>query len=172
MHYEVEEDTLFLLDNIKPKGKIIEIGAGSGYISFYLGAHGFDVTATDIDDDAIGYMKKIANEKNLNIKIVKSDLFKNITEKFDTIIFNPPYLPGNIEEDRAIFGGENGQEIIENFLGQAGEHLKNDGRIFIILSSYNDIQKLKEKFSSFEFIERARKNFFFHSIFLYELKKI
>ena len=55
MHYEVEEDTLFLLDNIKPKGKIIEIGAGSGYISFYLGAHGFDVTATDIDDDAIEF---------------------------------------------------------------------------------------------------------------------
>lgn len=164
MIYEPEEDTFFLLDNISPKGKILEMGAGSGYISKYLRDMGFDITAADIDIEAINILKK---EKN--IKVVQSDLFSNINEKFDTIIFNPPYLPGTYENDITIFGGDKGQEIIDRFLSQVTDHLNKDGVIFIIFSSFNDIDYLMKKYNSLCFKKMNEKKFSFHSIYVYKL---
>ncbi|MCI4434353.1 MAG: methyltransferase [Thermoplasmata archaeon] len=171
MYYRVEEDTLLLLDNISPRGKILEVGAGSGYISLELAKRGFDVTATDIDEDAISHMEYVSKMEKLNIRIVKSDLFENIEGEFDTIIFNPPYLPGDITQDIAIYGGMMGQEIVERFLEQAYDHLSKNGTIYVIFSSYNDIEKLRKKFYFYSFKEIARKNFFFHSIYVYRLEK-
>ncbi len=172
MYYKPDEDTFFLLDNIEPKGRIIEIGAGSGFISFTLAERGYDVTATDIDDDAISHMEKLKKEKRLNLRILKSDLFENIEGKFDTVIFNPPYLPGNIDEDRTIYGGKNGQEIIEKFLQQADKYLEKGGKIYIVLSSFNNLEDLIRNFPKYKFNKKAEKNFFFHAIYLYELVTI
>lgn len=160
-----------LLDNLKPKGKIIEIGAGSGYISFHLAKNGYDVTATDIDETAIEHMKKTSEIEGIKIRIVKSDLFENVEGEFDTVIFNPPYLPGEISTDQTIYGGENGQDVIERFLLQAFRHLRRCGSIFIILSSYNNLEYLVRKYEMYRFIQISKKNFFFHSIYVYELKK-
>jgi len=163
--YEPEEDTFFILDNLIPIGKILEMGAGSGYISLALAEKGFDVTAVDIDPEAINKIKS----KNKNIKTVVSDLFKNVDGMYDTIIFNPPYLPGNVNEDRTIFGGKNGQEVIQNFLSQAYEHIEKNGKIFIIFSSFNDIEYLKKKFQRYCFRKINEKKLSFHSIFIYVL---
>jgi len=171
MVYEPSEDTFFLLDNIKPEGKILEMGAGSGYISIELAKKGYDVYSVDIDDESIQFIKKEAEKEHVKINIIKSNLFENVKGEFDTIIFNPPYLPGNPEEDRTIYGGERGQEIIVEFLKNAGKYLKDNGKIYLIMSSFNDIEGIIKKFRQYDFKEIARKNFFFHSIFLYEITK-
>ncbi|MGC8598564.1 MAG: HemK2/MTQ2 family protein methyltransferase [Thermoplasmata archaeon] len=171
MYYRVEEDTLFLLDHVRPRGRILEIGAGSGYISFSLARMGYDVTATDIDDDAIEHMKDVVEREKIDVRVIKSDLFDDVDGEFDTIIFNPPYLPGDADEDVAIYGGREGEEVIYRFLKDAYAHLKNEGSIFIILSSYNNVERMKERFNNYEFRMLDRKNFFFHSIYVYELKK-
>ncbi len=163
MIYKPDEDTFFLLDNIIPKGKILEMGAGSGYISYQLKKMGFEVVAVDIDKESI---EKISS---LDIKAVLSNLFENVSGKYDTIIFNPPYLPGNIEEDITIFGGDKGQEVIEKFLEQVDDHLEKNGNIYIIFSSYNDIEHLKTRFYYFCFKRLNEKKFAFHSIFVYKL---
>ncbi len=171
MIYEPSEDTFFLLDNIKPEGIILEMGAGSGYISINLAKRGYEVYSVDMDVESIEYIKKEAEKEQVRINIIKSNLFENVKGKFDTIIFNPPYLPGNWGEDRTIYGGERGQEIIVEFLKQAKNHLKDNGKIYLIMSSFNDIAGIIKKFKEYEFNEIARKNFFFHSIFLYEIRK-
>ena len=87
---------------------------------------------------------------NPEINSFQSDLFNNITEKYGLIIFNPPYLPHDPREpgDSALAttGGKKGHEIIERFLTQAKEHLKNKGRILLLYSSLSgDILKIAKK---------------------------
>ena len=50
-----------------------------------------------------------------------SDLFSNIKGKFNTIIFNPPYLPEDEFKDKSLDGGKKGYEIIEKFLNKVSK---------------------------------------------------
>ena len=48
------------------------------------------MTLSDISYDALKIAQK--NSVNTNIKIIQSDLFEKIEEKFDIIVSNPPYI--------------------------------------------------------------------------------
>ena len=71
-------------------GKIADLGCGTGRLAIAAALLGADVTGFEIDktslDIAINYSKK----NNLKIKWICSAV-DNITEKFDTIIMNPPF---------------------------------------------------------------------------------
>lgn len=168
--YLPSEDTYFFIDHVRCGNKVLEIGTGPGIVAIHCAKLGSQVTATDINDNALKTAK--INADNLNIKFIKSNLFENIAGKFDTILFNPPYLPGEYKKDPAIYGGETGTDIINQFLSDAKKHLKSDGEIYIILSSYNDIQMLINKHNYYSFEKLASLNFAFHQIFCYRLKKI
>ncbi|MCR8487527.1 MAG: class I SAM-dependent methyltransferase, partial [Crenarchaeota archaeon] len=95
--YEPSDDTELLakavIRNIKPFSKALEIGTGSGAIAILLAKLGCDVTATDINPKAIEVAKENATQNNVKIRFIVGDLFAGLNEKFDTIVFNPPYLP-------------------------------------------------------------------------------
>ena len=56
-----------------------------------------------------------------------------MNKRFDTIIFNPPYLPDELKvKDLTLEGGKKGYEVIEKFLNDVSNHLKPDGAILII----------------------------------------
>jgi len=169
--YPVSEDTLLILDHLKCGKKVLDMGTGNGVIAIECAKRGSQVTAVDIDPKAVMKLKKIAEEENLKIEAFVSNLFENVNGKFDTIIFNPPYLPGNaveLEDLQWAGGGEYGDEIILRFLTQAKEYLKEDGEIYIILSSFNRIERIKNLPYQFELL--ATKKFSFHEIYLYRLK--
>ena len=63
------------------KGKVLDIGAGSGVHSLFLQEKGFDVTALEISEGAVEVMKK-RGVKN----IVHQDFYKYSAETFDTIL--------------------------------------------------------------------------------------
>ncbi len=118
MIYEPAEDSYLLQEEVKkfvkPNMKVLEIGTGSGILAETAKNMGADVLAVDINPEAVKYVK----EKEINS--IVSDLFSNVEDKFDLIIFNPPYLPreGMEPEDSqlATTGGEKGNEVIERFL--------------------------------------------------------
>lgn len=66
-----------------PKGKMLELGCGTGHWTAYFVQNGFEVTATDISDA----MLKYAQQKGLNAKLLKADSenlpFEN--ESFDVV---------------------------------------------------------------------------------------
>ncbi len=170
--YPISEDTLLLLDNIKCGKKVLEIGTGNGAIAIKCARDGSEVIAVDIDRDVVEHLKKIAEENNLDIQVRQSNLFQNVEGRFDTIIFNPPYLPGdaeNIKELQWAGGGRYGDEIIMEFLEEAWRYLKDDGEIYIILSSYNRIEEMKKYPYRFDMLKKLKLSF--HSIFLYRLRK-
>jgi len=154
--YEPAEDTFLLLEAIKidKNDKVLEIGTGCGIISLECARRGAKVVCTDINPYAIELAKKnfLENQFLLNEKIEfrKGSLFSIIknNERFDVIIFNPPYLPTNSSEqvdkwfDVAVDGGIDGLKIIEQFLESVKKHLTKNGLAYFVYSSLSNQKKL------------------------------
>ena len=114
------------------------MGCGSCIISEKLREMGFeDILCADINKEAV----LLAEKKGF--KATETDLFNNINEKFDYILFNPPYLPLDLREDEESMiittGGEKGDEVILKFLKEAFNFLKKEGEIFLLISSLTPI---------------------------------
>jgi len=116
--------------------KFLEIGAGSGIHLETASSSGIkkeNIFSSDIDK------KSVSHCSSLGFNCIHSDLFENISGKYDLIIFNPPYLPEDAREPKssrlATTGGKKGNEIILRFLESAKNYLKIDGKIFLITSS-------------------------------------
>ena len=161
---------MLLLDNISCGKRVLDMGTGNGAISIKCAQKGSEVTAVDIDPEPLKNLEKIAKERNLPIRVVHSDLFANVKGKYDTIVFNPPYLPGDaerIEELQWAGGGEYGDEILFRFLRDAKNYLEDGGKIYVIVSSFNRIERIE----SMGYVMKClgKKKFAFHEIYLYEL---
>ena len=174
--YEPMEDSALLERYVRKYaiGKVLDVGTGSG-IQAIAAAQNEDVEnvlAIDVQKDVIDYCKK--NIKHEKIKFLQSDLFNKVRGKFDTIIFNPPYLPQELRlKDLTIEGGKRGYEIIEIFLGEVNNFLNSDGIILIIFSSLTNKKKAEEliKKNLLEFQELDKLHIFFEDIYVYILKK-
>lgn len=169
--YEPAEDSYLLIKALEVKGneKILDMGTGCGIIALHLAKKGCKVVAVDINEKAIENAKKNAKANGLKIDFRKSNLFEAINEKFDLIVFNPPYLPTK-GEDLAWDGGRDGIEIIKKFLEDAKNYLERNGMIYIVLSSLCNIEKLKKLFEKkYKFEEVLKQNFFFERLYVYRL---
>lgn len=148
--YQPDEDT-FLFTKIiseQVKSPILELGSGSGYTGIYLLKRKFKVDFSDINKNSIKIINKNIKLNNLKAKVINSNLFDKIKERYNTIIFNPPYIP--TEElhgykGNDVNGGKEGIEVILNTLEIANQHLNPNGKFFFIISSLANIPLLEKK---------------------------
>ena len=169
MIYEPGEDS-FLLSKYVAKfarGKVLDIGSGSGIQAEAASNSAENVLAADIDKESVEFIRK----KGIKAKV--SDLFSKIDGKFDLIIFNPPYLPDEESEDneskKITTGGKYGHEILERFFSQADRYLNKDGRILIVFSSLTNKNKINKiiKKNNFKFKMLESKKLFFEKLYCY-----
>ncbi|MCX6650103.1 MAG: methyltransferase [Methanomassiliicoccales archaeon] len=146
--YLPAEDTLLMLSALKVcRGeRVLEMGCGSGFLSLHMARAGASVTAADVDPQAVRNTEENARRNTLDIRVVQSDLFQNVEGLFDLIVFNPPYLRGEVQgrEDLCWAGGESGLEVTSGFLRGAREHLAPGGQVLILVSSDADELQLEE----------------------------
>ena len=145
--YKPAEDSYLLQRHVEreSRGLVLDMGTGSG-IQAITAAQKPEVkrvVAVDINPKAL----EEAGEKALSagvsekIEFRLSDLFQAVgDERFDYILFNPPYLPAHPgeprdEASRAWDGGPKGAEVIRRFLREARGHLRPEGRILLVLST-------------------------------------
>jgi release factor glutamine methyltransferase len=129
--------------NIK-NTRFLELGAGSGLISFIVAKRGAIVTSTDISSIAIKGLIQNNLKLKANLTIIESDLFDKIPNQvFDFIIINPPYYPKNPknEQEKAWFCGEN-FEYFEKLFQQLGQYTNNKTNVFISLSEECNFNKI------------------------------
>jgi SAM-dependent methyltransferase len=93
--YPPQEDSLLLANSIIPRGRVLEIGTGSGIVAITLAKKGHDVVATDLNPRALLAAREnaAANGVGGRVAVVRADLLSGIKGPFDTVVFNPPYLP-------------------------------------------------------------------------------
>ncbi|MAG45256.1 MAG: hypothetical protein CMH63_00595 [Nanoarchaeota archaeon] len=167
MVYQPEEDSFMLEKWVKElvKGKVLEVGVGSGILMKAALKSTKKVSGVDIDKENVEFCKK----KGLNVK--ESDLFSNVNGKFDFIIFNPPYLPSEKGEKdyRDLIGGKKGWEIIERFFKDVKKYLEKEGKVLILFSSLTNKKKVDGiiKRNKFEFELLEEKSMFFESLYVY-----
>jgi|SRR3989338_4059515 len=177
--YQPAEDSYLLSETLKEylKNKklikILDMGSGSGIQAQTCKELGFkNILCADINQEAVDYLK------SKKLKSIKSDLFSNIKkqEKFDLIIFNPPYLPEDKlepEDSRTnTTAGKKGCEIIIKFLKQAKSHLLKEGVILLLFSSFSqpEIIKKQAKDLGYNLKQLSSKKLFFEELFVYEIK--
>lgn len=148
--------TKFLLQHILKKElqnkSFLELGAGSGLISFSVAKKGAIVTATDINETAIEYLRR-NSLSNANINIIQSDLFDNIpVESFDIIAINPPYYKKNPATDAeyAWFCGENG-EYFNHLFQNLGKYINSQSDVMMVLCEECDMEMITSAANTYNF---------------------
>jgi len=190
--YIPSEDTDLLLNVLEEEiikrnktfKKAIEIGTGNAFLSLEIYDNVNQLYSTDINPIVIDYLLNVKDKYNLEkMKVVYSNLFDSIddNEKFDLIVFNPPYVPTEDLEkeddsingyDLAVNGGKDGREIIDSFLEKLPNHLEKEGVCYLLVSSLNNpveiIENLKLKKLNVEII--GSQKLFFEELFVLRIK--
>ena len=159
---------LILAENPKENLKILDIGTGSGAIALALAKNrpNWLVTATDISQEALDLASENAKNQNLNIFFKKSDCFAEISEKYDIIVSNPPYISREDESEvglnvlhsephLALFADEDGLAIYRRIAEDAKDYLKDGGKIYLEIG-YKQGQSVPELFRKYLPEKRVR----------------
>ena len=160
--------------------KILDLCTGSGAIGISIAKNieNCEITLSDISLEALkvatqnynnivgGSIARPQNtdieEKKCSIKIIQSDLFENIKDKFDIIISNPPYIKSDIiktldkevqnEPLLALDGGKDGLDIYRKIIEQAYRFLNKDGYLCLEIGydQKEDVIKLIEETNQYK----------------------
>jgi len=172
--YPPKEDTFLLLEclTLIPGEKVLEMGCGTGLISCHIAAAGGDLTAADINPWAVECTRHNLQRNRLQGKVVESDLFLNVKDGFDLLVFNPPYLAAEDEGmlEKAWAGGATGLDVLAPFLERVGEHLLPEGRILLLLSSEMELEGLDVLLSRFTHRRLGTRRYFFEELWVEELR--
>ena len=135
---------LILSENLEGSLSVLDIGTGSGAIALALASSRPDwqITASDLSDDALALAAENAQSCGLNPTFVQSDCFEAIIGSFDIIVSNPPYISEadkdevglNVltsEPHMALFAEEDGYAVYRKIAEQAEEHLTEKGKIYL-----------------------------------------
>ena len=142
-----------------PKTNAIDIGVGSGILSFQLIQNGFEnIYASDTNKNAIigvaEESKRLGFEEKITLN--HADLFEDCDVKADLIVFNPPWLLAkhDLEEgiDKAMYYEE---DLFPRFFEQAQKHLSPNGKIVLIFSN---LAQVVDEESRHPIIEELQKN--------------
>jgi len=100
------EELVELIINSQPKGRLLDIGTGSGVIPITMknAFNDLDVVGLDVSEAAVDVAKQNAAKFNLDISFLCRDILKDELldiELFDILVSNPPYV---LESDKSKMG--------------------------------------------------------------------
>ena len=172
--YPPSDDSILLIESldIRSGERILEIGSGSGVVSIHCVLNGGNVMCGDINAYAAKLTCRNAGLNGVVLKVRVTDLFSSFPEKFDTVIFNLPYLPVQEEGElaKAWSGGEDGLGPLPDLLAQCPEHLFENGRLVVVVSSLMDQEKLNALLKSYEVRTLGELKLFFEVLRVLEIR--
>jgi 16S rRNA G1207 methylase RsmC len=133
---KIDRGTRLLIEKciIEPDWEVLDLGCGYGPVGISI-AKAFPSTSvlmTDINQRAIKLSRMNIKQNNIqNIKTKQSDLYNKITEKFDTIITNPPQSAG--------------KQVCFEIIKQAKDHLKKGGLLQLVARHNKGGKELEKK---------------------------
>lgn len=142
------QDTELLVENVADclgngERTVLDMCTGSGCIAVSIDRLSKDskVTAVDISEKALEVAQENNRFNNANVTFIQSDLFTNVTGRYDIIVSNPPYIrtdeiPKLMEEVKshepvmALDGMEDGLYFYKKICNEASDYLNDNGKIF------------------------------------------
>ena len=130
-----------ILEDIPPAARVLDLCAGSGCIgvSVKKARPQASVDFAELEEKHHETIRKnIGSDEGM---IYGGDLFENVTEKYDFILTNPPYIDPALdraeegvkkhEPHEALYGGARGMDYIEKIIVQAPHYLTDTGTLVI-----------------------------------------
>lgn len=107
---ELVENTLKYINKLFPYGdvKLIDLGCGSGNIGITLKKkmNKLNVVCLDISNEALLVAKENAKNLDAEIIFINGNMLDGITDKFNIIVSNPPYISKNEEIEDIVKNNE------------------------------------------------------------------
>ena len=126
---------------IPPGSSVLDMGTGSGVGAVFAARRASRVVAVDVNPAAVrcARINALLNHVDDRVEVVEGDLFEPVAgQRFDVILFNPPYFPGKPRTDfeRALWS----DGLDERFATGLGDHLQPGGIALLLLSSAGEEQ--------------------------------
>lgn len=139
-HLELFENWLKTYRGVKEMA--IDVGAGSGVLTYQLLKHGFaKVYGTDSNPNAIiGIEEHLAkNQMQSRVDLFYGDLFSGCGHTSELIVFNPPWLPAVYNPEGIDAAMYYEPDLFPRFFTEAAKHLKPDGRVVVLFSNLAEV---------------------------------
>jgi len=122
---------------IPARARVLDMGTGSGVCALVAARHAGHVAAVDISAQAVrcARINVLMNHCEERVRVIEGDLFAPLGgDRFDAILFNPPFLHGvpRDDADRAW----RSTDVPERFAAGLADHLTPNGYALVLLSSY------------------------------------
>lgn len=134
---------LILQENPPSNLSVLDMGTGSGAIAISLkqARPDWQVMAGDISQEALEVAQENAKTNKTNVRFILTDIFRQVSGKYDIIVSNPPYIAfedmdevgTNVlasEPHLALFAKEDGFAIYRQIIEQARDYLTENGKLY------------------------------------------
>lgn len=123
--------------------RVLDLCTGSGCIALLVKklCPQCHVVASDISPSALEVARMNADVMGLEVEFVQSDLFSNLTGRFDLVLSNPPYIPSDFiatlepeiahEPRLALDGGADGNDVYRHIAQALPQFLAEDGEALL-----------------------------------------
>ena len=125
---------------VRPGMKVLDLCTGSGciLISILKNVTGVEGFGYDISKQALLVAKENARDIGVAATFERSDLFDNVTDSFDVIVSNPPYIKtedlatlmpevAQFEPIGALDGMEDGLHFYWKIIAESADYLNENG---------------------------------------------
>ncbi len=147
------QDTEILVETVLKREqdkdiRLLDLCTGSGCIAIALKALGgySSVTASDVSKAALTRARDNARSNKAEVSFVLSDMFADISDKYEVIVSNPPYIPSPVidtlepevrvhDPRAALDGGADGLHYYRIIAREAGSRLNAGGRLYLEIGS-------------------------------------
>ena len=140
--------TRTLLENLDYEnmhGKILDFGCGYGSIGIVVSKiTNLEVDMLDINKRSVELARENSKLNKVKTNVFESNIYENVTNKYDYIISNPPIRVGN--------------EILHKILFEAQEYLNENGQLWIVVNKDQGAKSLVEKLKKYYNVNIITKN--------------
>ena len=136
----------FLATHNNKIDSILDVGCGYGFIGITLSkVLNVHVDMCDINKRAVHLCKMNIDINKVDCNVFESDIYANVSNKYDLIITNPPIRVG--------------KEVLMNFLKDGLKKLNNNGELWFVISKDQGAKSIKkelEKNNSLQIIDKSK----------------
>lgn len=144
-----------ILEKEKLSGTVLDIGCGYGVIGIILSSFfDIDVDMVDVNKRALHLTEMNIKENKVSCNCFYSDIYENVTKKYNAIVTNPPIRVG--------------KEILYKFLFEASNYLVPGGALYFVVNKDQGAKstiKDLEKVASVEVLEKYKGFFIIKCVF-------
>ncbi len=152
---KLDYGTRILLESIDIKGllgRVLDLGCGIGVVGLILGKNNENIVIdmVDVNDKAVKLAKENISMYNIGANVFKSNIYDDVSEKYDYIITNPPIRAG--------------KDTVRKFLLGSFNYLNRNGSLYFVMRKDHGVKSMLKELEEVFVTEIVKKNNGFYVI--------